>query len=185
MHLYNGLMPDMEKGRHPRSLKPMGVCGGLTWATRQSPSSKMEIAVVVPFTISWAASVFFCKKGLFSLCNTSNPNAEIARKAMGQSCPPGIVFRILTHAGRIRGRTGRIHARPLRRTSGPIKKSRRECPMTRSTVSLRYIPHRIHGRRELSDGKRRHSRCVGMRPRGAIRNSKRMDVRSGTRNRDR
>jgi threonine dehydrogenase-like Zn-dependent dehydrogenase len=42
----------------------------------------------VPFTIS-CGSCFFCQKGLFSLCDTSNPNAEIARKAMGQS-PAGL-----------------------------------------------------------------------------------------------
>lgn len=44
--------------------------------------------VVVPFTIS-CGSCFFCHKGLFSLCDTSNPNAEMARKAMGHS-PAGL-----------------------------------------------------------------------------------------------
>lgn len=33
--------------------------------------------------------VFFCKSGLYSLCDTSNPNAEIAREKMGQS-PAGL-----------------------------------------------------------------------------------------------
>jgi threonine dehydrogenase-like Zn-dependent dehydrogenase len=45
--------------------------------------------VVVPFTISCGAC-FFCKKTLFSLCDTSNPNAEMARKVMGQS--PAALF---------------------------------------------------------------------------------------------
>jgi threonine dehydrogenase-like Zn-dependent dehydrogenase len=44
--------------------------------------------VVVPFTIS-CGTCFFCAKGLFSLCDTSNPNAEVARKMMGQS-PAGL-----------------------------------------------------------------------------------------------
>jgi threonine dehydrogenase-like Zn-dependent dehydrogenase len=44
--------------------------------------------VVVPFTISCGAC-FFCQKGLFSLCDVSNPNAELARKAMGHS-PAGL-----------------------------------------------------------------------------------------------
>lgn len=44
--------------------------------------------VVVPFTIS-CGNCFFCNKGLFSSCDISNPNAEMARKVMGQS-PAGM-----------------------------------------------------------------------------------------------
>jgi threonine dehydrogenase-like Zn-dependent dehydrogenase len=44
--------------------------------------------VVVPFTIS-CGQCFFCKKRLFSFCEVSNPNAELARKAMGHS-PAGL-----------------------------------------------------------------------------------------------
>lgn len=44
--------------------------------------------VVVPFTIA-CGDCFFCKKQLYSCCDVSNPNAEIARKAMGQS-PAGL-----------------------------------------------------------------------------------------------
>src|SRR6202011_5902097 len=44
--------------------------------------------VVVPFAIS-CGQCFFCKKGLFSLCDTTNPNAELAKKAMGHS-PAGL-----------------------------------------------------------------------------------------------
>jgi threonine dehydrogenase-like Zn-dependent dehydrogenase len=43
---------------------------------------------VVPFTIA-CGTCYFCQKGLFSLCDTSNPNADLARKAMGQS-PAGL-----------------------------------------------------------------------------------------------
>ena len=44
--------------------------------------------MVVPFTIS-CGECFFCKKGMFSLCDRLNPNAEAARKVMGQS-PAGL-----------------------------------------------------------------------------------------------
>ena len=44
--------------------------------------------VVVPFTISCGACRM-CKMKMFSLCDTSNPNAEIAKKAMGHS-PAGL-----------------------------------------------------------------------------------------------
>jgi len=44
--------------------------------------------VVVPFTIS-CGQCWFCQKGLFSCCDQTNPNAEIAIKAMGHS-PAGL-----------------------------------------------------------------------------------------------
>jgi threonine dehydrogenase-like Zn-dependent dehydrogenase len=84
LHLYNGLMPDMEKG-DILGHEPMGVVVDVGDAVTKL---KMGDRVVVPFTIS-CGECFFCKKGLFSLCDTSNPNAEIARKAMGQS-PAGL-----------------------------------------------------------------------------------------------
>jgi threonine dehydrogenase-like Zn-dependent dehydrogenase len=45
--------------------------------------------VVVPFTIACGVCRF-CKMGLTSLCNTSNPNAEMAKKVMGHS--PSALF---------------------------------------------------------------------------------------------
>ncbi|HEY0551856.1 MAG TPA: zinc-dependent alcohol dehydrogenase, partial [Verrucomicrobiae bacterium] len=44
--------------------------------------------VVVPFPIS-CGNCFFCEKGMFSLCENSNPNASIAEKMFGHS-PAGI-----------------------------------------------------------------------------------------------
>jgi threonine dehydrogenase-like Zn-dependent dehydrogenase len=44
--------------------------------------------VVVPFTIA-CGSCWFCKKTLFSCCDTTNPNAKLAEKAMGHS-PAGL-----------------------------------------------------------------------------------------------
>jgi len=44
--------------------------------------------VVVPFTIS-CGSCWFCRNDLYSLCDNSNPNAELARKSMGHS-PAGL-----------------------------------------------------------------------------------------------
>jgi hypothetical protein len=59
------------------------------------------------------ASASFCHKGMFSLCDTSNPNAEVARKAMG--AVSGWSVRVFTYVGRVRRRTGRVPARPFRR----------------------------------------------------------------------
>ena len=49
---------------------------------------KIGDRVVVPFTIS-CGQCWFCEKGLFSCCDRTNPNAELAAKAMGQS-PAGL-----------------------------------------------------------------------------------------------
>jgi threonine dehydrogenase-like Zn-dependent dehydrogenase len=49
---------------------------------------KVGDRVVVPFVIA-CGSCEFCQKEQFSLCDTSNPNAELAREAMGHS-PAGL-----------------------------------------------------------------------------------------------
>ena len=85
LHLYNGLMPTMEKG-DVLGHEPMGEVVEVGSAVTKF---KVGDRAVVPFTIS-CGECFFCHKGLFSLCDTSNPNAEIARKAMGQS-PAGLL----------------------------------------------------------------------------------------------
>jgi threonine dehydrogenase-like Zn-dependent dehydrogenase len=50
---------------------------------------KMGDKVVVPFIIS-CGKCAFCKKKLFSCCEMSNPNAELARQQMGQT--PAAMF---------------------------------------------------------------------------------------------
>lgn len=84
LHLYDGLMPTMEKGDilgHEFMGEVVDVGDG---------NDKLEVGdrVVVPFTIS-CGSCFFCQKGMYSLCDNSNPNAEMAGKVMGQS-PAGL-----------------------------------------------------------------------------------------------
>jgi threonine dehydrogenase-like Zn-dependent dehydrogenase len=85
LHLYDGYMPTMEKG-DIIGHEPMGEVIEVGKAVKKL---KKGDRVVVPFTIS-CGKCFFCEKSLFSLCDTSNPNAEIARKAMGQS--PAALF---------------------------------------------------------------------------------------------
>jgi threonine dehydrogenase-like Zn-dependent dehydrogenase len=84
LHLYDGIMPTMEKG-DVLGHEPMGEVVEVGSAVKRL---KKGDRVVVPFTIS-CGTCFFCQRGLFSLCDTSNPNAEMARKAMGQS-PAGL-----------------------------------------------------------------------------------------------
>ena len=84
LHLLDGFMPTMESG-DILGHEPMGVVVEVGSAVK---NLKKGDRVVVPFTIA-CGDCFFCKKGLFSCCDTSNPNAAIAAKAMGHS-PAGL-----------------------------------------------------------------------------------------------
>ena len=84
LHLLDGFMPTMESG----DILGHEFMGEVVEVGPGNHKLKVGDRVVVPFTIS-CGDCFFCKKGLFSACDVSNPNAEIARKAMGQS-PAGL-----------------------------------------------------------------------------------------------
>ncbi len=84
LHLLDGFMPTMEKGDilgHENMGEVVEVGSGIN-------NLKVGDKVVVPFTIS-CGECFFCQKEMYSLCDKSNPNAEMAREVMGQS-PAGI-----------------------------------------------------------------------------------------------
>ena len=84
LHLLDGYMPTMEKG-DILGHEPMGE---VVEVGPDVKNLKVGDRVVVPFCIS-CGECFFCKKGLFSCCDNSNPNAEVAQKLMGQS-PAGL-----------------------------------------------------------------------------------------------
>ena len=86
LHLFNGFMPGMQSGDvmgHETMGEVVEVGAGV---------SKLKVGdrVVVPFTIS-CGECFFCKKGLFSGCERSNPepNRSVASKLWGHS-PAGL-----------------------------------------------------------------------------------------------
>lgn len=84
LHLYHGYMPTMESGDilgHETMGEVVEVGSGVV-------KLKVGDRVVVPFNLA-CGQCFFCRKQLFSLCDRSNPNAEQARKMMGQS-PSGL-----------------------------------------------------------------------------------------------
>ena len=85
LHLYDGLMPTMRSG-DILGHEPMGQ---VVEVGKSVTKLQKGDRVVVPFTISCGACRF-CKMSLFSLCDNSNPNAAIAKKAMGQS--PAALF---------------------------------------------------------------------------------------------
>ncbi len=85
LHLFNGFMPTMENG-DILGHETMGIVVELGSAVN---NLKVGDRVVVPFNLA-CGDCFFCKRTEFSLCDESNRNAEIARKAMGQS-PSGLL----------------------------------------------------------------------------------------------
>ncbi|MCU4973865.1 glutathione-dependent formaldehyde dehydrogenase [Halobacteria archaeon AArc-m2/3/4] len=84
LHLYNDFMPGMREG-DILGHEPMGEVVEVG-----SEVDRLEVGdrVVVPFTIS-CGSCWFCEQDLYSLCDNTNPNAELASKEMGHS-PAGL-----------------------------------------------------------------------------------------------
>jgi len=80
LHLYNGVVPKMEKG----DILGHENMGEVVELGSQVTNLKIGDRVVVPFTIS-CGECFFCRKELFSLCDRSNPKPEFAEKMMGHS----------------------------------------------------------------------------------------------------
>lgn len=78
LHLYNGVMSGMKAG-DIIGHEPMGIVEEVGSAIK---NLKRGDRVVVPFTISCGAC-FFCSNQLYSLCDESNPNIEMADKAIG------------------------------------------------------------------------------------------------------
>ena len=84
LHLYNGLIPTMERG----DILGHEFMGEVVEIGREVKDLKVGDRVVVPFPIA-CGSCFSCQRKLFSLCENSNPNAWMAEKMWGYS-PCGI-----------------------------------------------------------------------------------------------
>ena len=80
LHLYDGFNPFMEPG-DILGHEPMGIVEEVGSEVRRLRKGDR---VVIPFTISCGAC-FFCQKTLYSLCETTNRNADLARKVMGHT----------------------------------------------------------------------------------------------------
>src|SRR5678816_3598403 len=75
LHLYNGLVPTMEKG----DILGHEFMGEVVEVGRGVQDLAAGDRVVVPFTIA-CGNCFSCKRQLFSCCENSNPNAWMAEK---------------------------------------------------------------------------------------------------------
>lgn len=84
LHLYNGLVPSMEKG----DILGHEFMGEVVEVGREVDNLSLGDRVVVPFPIS-CGNCWHCQHGFYSTCENSNPNAWMAEKVWGFS-PSGI-----------------------------------------------------------------------------------------------
>ena len=85
LHIYDGVIPSMQSG----DVVGHEAMGEVVELGSGVGNLKVGDRVVVPFPIA-CGECFFCKKGWFSGCERSNPNAEMARKLWGHS--PAALF---------------------------------------------------------------------------------------------
>ncbi len=78
LHLYGGYIPSMESG----DILGHEFMGIVEEVGSDVKKLKRGDRVVVPFTIA-CGSCLFCKKTLWSLCDNTNPNAQVAETMYG------------------------------------------------------------------------------------------------------
>jgi threonine dehydrogenase-like Zn-dependent dehydrogenase len=84
LHLLDGVIPSMQRG----DIVGHECMGEVVEVGSENKKLKVGDRVVVPFTIS-CGECFFCKRGYFSGCERSNPNARLASELWGHS-PAGL-----------------------------------------------------------------------------------------------
>lgn len=80
LHLYDGYIPSMKEG----DILGHEFMGEVVEVGSAVTKLKKGDRVVVPFAIA-CGHCFFCERQLFSCCDTTNPNAEMAAKAYGHA----------------------------------------------------------------------------------------------------
>lgn len=78
LHLYDGYVPTMKKG----DILGHEFVGEVVETGAHVSSIKRGDRVVVPFPIS-CGDCWYCKEGMFSLCDNSNPNSWMQEKIYG------------------------------------------------------------------------------------------------------
>ena len=80
LHLYDGVIPTMEKG----DILGHEFMGEVVEVGKDVSNLHKGDRVIVPFAIA-CGNCYFCKLGLTSLCDNSNPNAGMAEAMYGSS----------------------------------------------------------------------------------------------------
>ena len=80
LHLYGGKVATLQEG----DILGHEFMGEVVETGSSVPNLQKGDRVVIPFTIS-CGHCFFCERDLYSLCDISNPNEDLARKQMGHA----------------------------------------------------------------------------------------------------
>ena len=80
IHFYDGYIPGFQKG----DIVGHEFMGEIVEVGREVTNLQIGDRVVVPFTIA-CGHCFFCERGMWSLCDNSNPNARVAEMMYGYS----------------------------------------------------------------------------------------------------
>ncbi|MGB3766696.1 MAG: alcohol dehydrogenase catalytic domain-containing protein, partial [Phormidesmis sp.] len=80
LHLYGGKVATMQEG----DILGHEFMGEVVETGASITNLQKGDRVVIPFTIS-CGHCFFCERDLYSLCDISNPNEDLARKQMGHA----------------------------------------------------------------------------------------------------
>ena len=80
LHIYNGYIPTMDKG----DILGHEFMGEVMETGKENGTLKRGDRVVVPFTIA-CGKCFYCKDQMWSLCDNSNPNRQMAETLYGFS----------------------------------------------------------------------------------------------------
>jgi threonine dehydrogenase-like Zn-dependent dehydrogenase len=81
LHLYDDLVPEMEKG----DILGHEFMGEIVETGAEVTNLAPGDRVVVPFTIS-CGQCFYCQRGLWSLCDNTNPSARKSEVINGHVC---------------------------------------------------------------------------------------------------
>ena len=114
LHIMTGAAPAMQSG-DVIGHEPMGIVEEVGASVT---NLRKGDRVVVPFTLA-CGHCFFCEKTLFSLCDNTNPNAEMAEKQMGHS-PSGLLGYTHLLGGYAGGQAEALRV-PFADKQGPIK----------------------------------------------------------------
>lgn len=80
LHLYGGKVATLQEG----DILGHEFMGEIVETGSSITTLQKGDRVVIPFTIS-CGHCFFCERDLYSLCDVSNPNEDLARKQMGHA----------------------------------------------------------------------------------------------------
>jgi len=91
LHLYNGFIPTMEKG----DILGHEFMGEIVEVGPDVRQRRVGDRVVVSFTIA-CGECWYCREGLFSCCDNTNPNGWLAEKFFGHATAAAFGYSHLT-----------------------------------------------------------------------------------------